>query len=152
MLCWLITGWVSFACLKRTKNPRLAGCVGLVSARALIEMPIAFAAWGLRYGPISEGLCVLHRCDNPGCCNPNHLFVGTQRRNIEDRDSKGRQARGEKQHLAKLTWLDVCLIRLLGLVRMSTAKEREPGVTARLCDDTAHRSPLFSCTCDGYGG
>jgi hypothetical protein len=85
-------------------------------------MPIAFAAWGLRYGPISEGLCVLHRCDNPGCCNPNHLFVGTQRRNIEDRDSKGRQARGEKQHLAKLTWLDVCLIRLLGLVRMSQCR------------------------------
>ncbi len=34
--------------------------------------------------------CVLHKCDNPACCNPNHLFVGTQRQNAFDRESKGR--------------------------------------------------------------
>jgi hypothetical protein len=34
---------------------------------------------------------VLHKCDNPSCCNPSHLFEGTQRENILDRDSKGRR-------------------------------------------------------------
>ena len=44
---------------------------------------------------IADGLCVLHRCDNPPCCNPGHLFLGTNLDNIADKMVKGRQARGE---------------------------------------------------------
>ena len=51
-------------------------------------------AWTLTNGPIPNGLCVLHRCDNPPCCNPAHLFLGTKTDNAKDRDSKNRQARG----------------------------------------------------------
>ena len=49
-------------------------------------------AWELVYSPINEHEdCVLHKCDNPPCVNPGHLFLGTQLDNIADRDSKGRQ-------------------------------------------------------------
>ena len=47
-------------------------------------------AWILTYGPIPKGLCVLHKCDNPGCCNPYHLFLGSQKENIQDASRKGR--------------------------------------------------------------
>ena len=41
-------------------------------------------------GPIPQGHSVLHRCDNPPCFNPEHLFTGTQRDNMRDRNAKGR--------------------------------------------------------------
>lgn len=47
-------------------------------------------------GAIPPGTCVLHRCDNPPCCNPEHLFLGTKADNNADRDAKGRTARGKR--------------------------------------------------------
>lgn len=47
-------------------------------------------SWVLHHGVIPRGEHVLHRCDNPLCVNPDHLFLGTQRTNLQDMIQKGR--------------------------------------------------------------
>jgi len=47
-------------------------------------------AWEYVYGKIPPGLFILHKCDNPSCVNVSHLFLGTQKDNIEDMRKKGR--------------------------------------------------------------
>lgn len=47
-------------------------------------------AWEVTYGPIPDGLCVLHRCDNTQCARPSHLFLGTKDDNNKDMAAKGR--------------------------------------------------------------
>ena len=69
-------------------------------------------SWGLTNGPIPNGLHVLHKCDNPPCCNPKHLFLGTQGDNIRDMFAKGRKdSRGSANSNAKLTETQVKEIR-----------------------------------------
>lgn len=70
-------------------------------------------AYELTIGPIPEGLNVLHHCDNPPCCNPAHLFLGTQQDNVNDMYAKGRGncSTGERSWRAKLTANDVREIR-----------------------------------------
>lgn len=47
-------------------------------------------AYEQTYGPIADGLEVCHKCDNPPCCNPTHLFLGTHAENMQDKIDKGR--------------------------------------------------------------
>jgi hypothetical protein len=70
-------------------------------------------AWTLTYGPIPAGLVICHACDNPPCCRPDHLFVGTPADNTNDMKAKGRQPRlfGVMNAAAKLTEDDVRAIR-----------------------------------------
>lgn len=74
-------------------------------------------AWRLSRGPIPDGMCVCHHCDNTLCVNPDHLFLGTNAENTADRTRKGRSARnsnpqpGTLNGRAKLTEDDVIDIR-----------------------------------------
>jgi len=47
-------------------------------------------AWTVHHGPIPAGKLVCHKCDNPPCCNPDHLFLGSHKANTRDAMAKGR--------------------------------------------------------------
>ena len=72
-------------------------------------------AWTLTYGAIPDGLIVCHHCDNPICCRPDHLFLGTHHTNALDRTAKQRGVQavryGAENGMAILTEADVRAIR-----------------------------------------
>lgn len=91
-------------------------------------------SYELAYGPIPKGLNVLHRCDNPACVNPDHLFLGTHKDNADDMVSKGRNAKGEMLPQHKLTESDVLYIRRRyaqgGISQRKLAKEMNVSFSA----------------------
>lgn len=78
-------------------------------------------SYTIEHGEVPDGFVVCHKCDNPRCVNPNHLFTGTYSDNTQDMISKGRLVRtrkpngsyrtGSEQHSSKLTEEDVIAIR-----------------------------------------
>ena len=78
--CWVVT-----------PTPTLYGepSYGMISVKGK-SWPAHRLSWTLAYGPIPEGMCVCHHCDNPPCVRPDHLFLGTRADNNRDRDQKGR--------------------------------------------------------------
>ena len=73
--------------------------------------------WELKNGPIPDDLFVLHKCDNPPCCNPEHLELGDHSKNISDAIARGLYTtpdqKGEKHSQARLSEKDVLEIRKL---------------------------------------
>lgn len=111
--------------LDAKSEPQMNGCVHFTGAlnggygRIMHQGRNCLAhklTYELRWGLVPEGLCVLHRCDNPKCVNVDHLFLGTRADNNADKVAKNRQSRltgspGERRPLAKLRNEDIPKIR-----------------------------------------
>ena len=111
---------------------------GIVSHRGK-ELRAHRVSWEIHNGPILDGLCVLHECDNPPCVNPNHLFLGTRGVNAADKVRKGRarggSLPGESNPAAKLKVEDVREIKRRGKRKyrgMLTDLGRDFGVTKQM--------------------
>ena len=98
--CWLWLG------CKRNKH----GGYGIIQINGKPISTHRFS-YEININKIQKGLYVCHKCDNPSCVNPKHLFLGTPQDNVRDRDIKERLAKGEKQGLSKLKNEDIKKIR-----------------------------------------
>ena len=100
-------------------GPRLKAGYGKMYALGR-QRQATHVSWYLRHG-VWPDQSVLHRCDNPPCVNPEHLFLGSARDNAHDRDTKGRHRplRGEEAPWTKLSYFDVREIQALTETRMS---------------------------------
>jgi hypothetical protein len=85
--CWI---WLAF------KNRDGYGRFGISTGERKYVCLAHRFAWIITIGPIPKGMNVLHRCDNPACCHPDHLFLGTQQDNVADQMAKGRKPKGEE--------------------------------------------------------
>lgn len=86
------------------------GCIVIKNHQRAMTHRVAYE---LAYGPIPEGMHILHSCDNPPCCNPAHLRTGTAQENYQDARLRGRTnpPRGTRSGKAKLTEANVKEIR-----------------------------------------
>lgn len=113
--CW---EWIAY------RNPCGYGQFG-VNGKLMLAHRFS---WSHHKGEIPNKMCVLHRCDNPACVNPDHLFLGTMNDNMQDMIAKGRdrkatgdksasrlhpetRCRGENKPAAKLKSVDIPVIR-----------------------------------------
>jgi len=74
-------------------------------------------AWKIFNGHIPDGMLTLHKCDNPACVNPDHMFLGTDMDNMIDMDSKNRRSTGPR-----LKEGEVWLVRSLGKAGVAQRK------------------------------
>lgn len=96
---------------QRTKNRKGYGQIGIKSGKMVATHRLSYQ---LHKGEIPEGLLVCHKCDNPSCVNPEHLFLGTNSDNIKDSFRKGRNCnKGQNSPTAKLKKEQVIKIREL---------------------------------------
>lgn len=82
-----------------------------VNGKALLPHRVV---WELTHGEIPPGKIVIHKCDNPSCCRPDHLKLATQKENMQDASRKGRMRR-VKSKLSKKAVLEIVSLRRQGV-------------------------------------
>lgn len=102
--CWL---W------KSAKLPKGYGLFTVNNGKRWQNVLAHRISWLIHNSSIPNELLVCHKCDNPSCVNPSHLFLGTCKDNLQDQVSKGRSRYGERHHNVKLTEKDVAEIMSL---------------------------------------
>ena len=92
------------------------------------------AAYELTHGPLPRGVYVCHRCDNPECCNPAHLFAGTARDNVLDCVRKGRRAkrRGHYNTGGKNSHAKLSREQAIAVMARVAAGEQQTAIAAEL--------------------
>lgn len=114
--CWEWQGW---------RHPSGYGQIGR-GARQEGLVYTHVAAWEIEHAErVPSGMCIRHTCDNPPCCNPKHLVIGTQADNAHDMLSRRRHSFGDA-HSSKLSESDVATIRELlfsGATQQSVANQ-----------------------------
>lgn len=104
---------------------KVAGRYGAFSLNGKL-LPAHRASWMLFKGN-PNNLFVLHHCDNPLCVNPNHLFLGTQKDNVDDMIQKRRHVFGEQSCLSKLSQSQIDEIRAYKGMQKDMAKKFKVG-------------------------
>lgn len=104
------------------------GYGSIAIGRGLAPLRAHRAAWILENGEIPDGMYVCHSCDNPRCCNTEHLFLGSPKDNMDDKTSKGRGSRppvhlGESHHNATMSFEDVQYVRSSSESKAELAKK-----------------------------
>ena len=107
---WDRTERTESGCLEWT-GPRNADGYGRVSVGNSVRRFAHRLAYEIDVGEIPEGMCVLHLCDNPPCCDPDHLVLGTKAENNRQAAERNRMQRGSGRYNAKLDENKVLLIR-----------------------------------------
>lgn len=115
-------------------------------SRGYKHIPAHRASWLILMGEISDGMNVLHKCDNPPCTNPSHLYLGTDKDNARDRVERNRyrkinkKVRGTRNHRARITQMTAIKIKRR-LAKNKTINEiaKELNVTRPTIENIKHK-------------
>jgi hypothetical protein len=92
----MTTEWQSVPCKEwtGTRTPDGYGRLHVGGRKFEKNLLVHRVTWEAEYGPIPDGMCICHHCDNRACYEVKHLFLGTQADNVRDMDAKGRRVTG----------------------------------------------------------